>query len=57
MALVNRFGDKCLSKLSLRPTEQCSGVRGNSGAFKTGTLNIITFFNSHLGDGDLFLLS
>lgn len=54
---VNWFGDKHLSKLSLRPTEQCSGVTGNSGAFKTGTFNIITFFYSHLDDGDLFLLS
>lgn len=41
---VNWFSDKCLSKFSLRPTEQCSGMTGNSGAFKTGTLNIITFF-------------
>jgi len=56
VTLVNGFGDKSLSKLSLRPS-QCSGVTGNSGALKTGTLNIITFFYSHLDDGDLFLLS
>lgn len=54
VALVKWFSDKCLSKLSLRPTEQCSSVTGNSSAFETGTLNITTFYYSHLGDGDFF---
>lgn len=54
VALVNWFSDKCLSKLSLRLAEQYSSVTGNSSAFETGTLNITTFYYSHLGDGDFF---
>lgn len=44
VVLVNLFSDKCLSKVSLRPTEQCSDVTGNPSAFETGTLNITAFY-------------